>query len=62
MPNTLKENVVAFPDALPKELGLHRFVDYDMQFEKTFIEPLKLILDSIGWSVEEQTSLEDFFA
>lgn len=62
MPNTLKENVVAFPDALPKELGLHRFVDYDMQFEKTFIEPLKFILDSIGWSVEETTSLEDFFA
>ena len=62
MPNTLKENVVAFPDHLPEELGLHRFVDYDMQFEKTFVEPLKLILDSIGWSVEEQTSLEDFFA
>ena len=61
MPNHIKENVIAFPDHLPEELNLNRYIDYDLQFEKTFIEPLKLILDSIGWSVEEQATLEDFF-
>ena len=62
MPNHIKENVIAFPnDHLPEELKLDRYIDYDLQFEKTFIEPLKLILDSIGWSVEEQATLEDFF-
>ena len=61
LPNSIKQNVVAFKDVLPKELKLHNYIDYDLQFDKTFIEPLNLILHSIGWSAEEQTTLEDFF-
>ena len=61
LPNPIKENVIAYPEALPKELKLHNYVDYDLQFQKTFLEPLNLILDSIGWTAEEQTTLEDFF-
>ena len=61
LPNPIKENVISFQEALPKELKLHKYVDYDLQFEKTFIEPLNLILHSIGWTAEEQTTLEDFF-
>ena len=61
LPNPIKENVIAFQDALPKELKLHNYIDYDLQFDKTFIEPLNLILNSIGWTAEEQTTLEDFF-
>jgi len=61
MPNTLKENIIAFPDVIPKEVALDKFVDYEKQFDKTFVEPLKPILDAMNWSVEEQSTLEDFF-
>jgi len=61
MPNTLKENIIAFPDVIPKEVSLDKFVDYEKQFDKTFVEPLKPILDAMNWSVEEQSTLEDFF-
>jgi len=62
LPNHIKENVIAYPEVLPKEFKLDNYIDYDLQFEKTFVEPLKLILDAIGWQPEEQTTLEDFFA
>jgi hypothetical protein len=62
LPNTIKENVIAFPDVIPREFALDRYVDYEKQFEKTFVEPLKLILDAVGWTVEEQLTLEDFFS
>jgi hypothetical protein len=62
MPNHIKENVITFPNILPKELDLHRYIDYNKQYSKAFIEPLKLILDAIGWKTEAVNSLEDFFA
>ena len=61
MPNPLRENVIGFMTVLPPEFGLHRFVDDDLQFQKAFVEPAKLILDAMGWSVEHESSLEDFF-
>ena len=61
-PNPLKEDVVSFPVRLPKEFGLHEYVNYDLQFEKAFIEPIKVILNCIGWQTEKQSSLEGFFA
>ena len=44
------------------KLGLDKYVDYDLQFEKSFLEPLKIILDSIGWNVEKTVNLELFFS
>ena len=60
-PNIIHENVISFIQEFPKELGLTKYIDYDLQFEKAFLEPLKIILDSIGWSVEKTTNLESFF-
>ncbi len=60
-PNTLQENVISFIQDFPRELGLDKYVDYDLQFEKSFLEPLKIILESIGWSAEKTTNLESFF-
>ena len=61
MPNPIKENVIAFPTFLPEEFGLNRYVDYEKQFQKTFIDPIEPIVEAIGWTVEEKNTLEDFF-
>lgn len=61
MPNPIRENVVSFPDYLPNELQLHNYIDYEMQFNKTFLDPLEPILNAVGWSSSEQMTLEDFF-
>jgi DNA polymerase elongation subunit (family B) len=61
-PNTIHENVISFIQDFPKELNLDKYIDYDLQFEKAFLEPLKIILDSIGWSVEKTVNLELFFS
>ena len=62
IPNPSKENVIGFINNLPREFELHPYIDYDLQFDKSFIEPLKLILEKIGWSTEPQSSLEEFFS
>ena len=61
-PNIIHENVISFIQEFPKELGLNQYIDYDLQFEKSFLEPLKAILDSIGWKVEKTISLDSFFS
>ena len=60
-PNIIRENVISFIQDFPKELGLDKYIDYELQFEKSFVEPLKAILDAIGWNVEKTVNLELFF-
>jgi len=60
-PNPFQEDVIAFPQSLPKEFGLHDFIDYETQFEKTFLDAMQTVIQPIGWNVEAKSSLEDFF-
>ena len=61
LPNPIHENVIAFSDYLPDEFGLHKYIDYDTQFKKTFLDPIEPVLEAVGWKHEEVASLEDFF-
>lgn len=60
-PNTIGENVIAFIQKFPKELNLDKYIDYDLQFEKSFLEPIKSLVDIIGWKTEKVVDLESFF-
>ena len=60
-PNIFKDNVISYPVRLPKEFGLHEYVDYDLQFDKAFLEPIKVILDCVNWTTEKVNSLDSFF-
>ena len=61
-PNWIHENVISFISDFPTELDLDKSIDYELQFEKAFLEPVKVILDSIGWNVEKVVNLELFFS
>jgi DNA polymerase elongation subunit (family B) len=60
-PNKINENVISYFQTFPTELGLDRQVDYDLQFEKSFLDPLKVIMDAIGWKPEKIATLEFLF-
>jgi len=59
--NPIRENVISFISEFPREIGVDRYIDYELQFNKAFLEPLKTILDAIGWNVEKTVNLELFF-
>jgi DNA polymerase elongation subunit (family B) len=62
IPNSIKENVIGFNQYLPKEFALDKYIDYELQFQKTFLDPVDPIFKAVGWNSEEVQSLEDFFA
>ena len=61
-PNPARDKVIAFVNTLPEEFGLDKYIDYDLQFEKSYIDPIKTVTDVIGWNHERVTTLEIFFA
>ena len=60
-PNVIRENVISFLDVVPKEFGIHEYVDYDLMFEKVFLDPIEIMVQRLGWKVRQTASLEDFF-
>ncbi len=60
-PNPIQQNVISFFGTIPKEFNLDKYVDYNTQFEKSFYEPLKNVLECIGWVYERKISLLSFF-
>jgi DNA polymerase elongation subunit (family B) len=62
LPNPIRENVISYIQEFPKELGLDKYIDYELQFNKAFLEPMRVILDAIGWKVEKTITLESFFS
>lgn len=60
-PNPIHENVIGFLQVLPREFNLEKFVDYDLMFDKAFLEPMKSIFDAIGWSTKKRKTLDSLF-
>ena len=60
-PNPIHENCISFFGELPKEFGIEKYVDYQTQFEKSFLEPLKNVLQCIGWHHEKVITIGSFF-
>lgn len=60
-PNPINDTVIAVADYLPKEFQLDKYIDRDMQFDKSFMEPLRSITEVIGWDIDNKSTLESFF-
>lgn len=61
-PNPIHENVISCPQELPPEFGLEKYIDYELQFEKTFIDPIKTITNVLKWDLTNSATLQDFFS
>ena len=59
--NTVGGEVIAIPNQLPPELELQDYIDYDKQFQKSFIEPMSSVMNAVGWQTEHISDLSDFF-
>ena len=60
-PNPFQEDVIAFSQELPTEFNLRTYIDYDKMFEKVFTDALQIVIEPLGWTTSEQSSLEEFF-
>ena len=59
-PNPIMENTISFMGRIPTEFNIEKYIDHKMQFEKSFYEPLKNVLNCIGWDSEKTISLLSF--
>ena len=64
-PNIYTSSAFSFVTFMPKELDIMDRIDYDVQFTKSFVEPLRFITEKIRWRIDDsygtQGTLDDFF-
>ena len=60
-PNPIGEKVIGFVDTFPSEFELDKYIDHDTQFDKSYLDPIKIVLDAVGWKHERIGTLESFF-
>ena len=64
-PNIYQSSAFSFMTSFPKELDIIDRIDYDVQFTKSFVEPLRFITEKMSWLIDSsygtQGTLEDFF-
>ena len=61
MPNPIMEDCISFFGDIPKEFNLDSYIDYKLQFEKSFLKPLNNVLECIGWTSKKVVTLGSFF-
>ena len=61
MPNPIMENCISYFNEIPKEFGLDNYIDYSLQFNKSFLKPLENVLECIGWTSRKIVTLGQFF-
>ena len=61
MPNPIMENCISYFNEIPKEFGLDKYIDYNLQFDKSFLKPLENVLECIGWTSKKTITLGRFF-
>jgi len=61
MPNPIMENCISYFTEIPKEFGLDKYIDYSLQFDKSFLKPLENVLECIGWTSKKTVTLGRFF-
>ena len=64
-PNIYQSTAFSFVTFMPKELDISALIDYDIQFSKAFVEPIRFICNKIQWKIDDsygvQGTLEGFF-
>ena len=64
-PNIYHASAFSFITTIPKELDIMDKIDYNTQFTKAFVEPLRFITEKMNWLIDDsygtQGTLEEFF-
>ena len=61
-PNPLQTSIISFITKFPHEFNVKSYINYDVQFQKSFVDPLQFITEKIDWDISGRATLDDFFS